>query len=95
VKTILAACGVGYSSSTIISERLRVLLEREGLTNEVRIKQVTYNEIPNLLDSVDVLVTSSMVSGEYPIPVFSGVPFLTGIGMEELENKILEALAIE
>ena len=95
MKTILAVCGVGYSSSTIIGERLRSLLEREDLTNEVRIQQATFNEIPNLLDSVDVIVTSSMVSGEYPVPVFGGVPFLTGIGMEELENRILEALAIE
>ena len=94
MKTILTACGVGYASSTIIAERLRDLLERNGLTDEVRIQQATFNEIPNLLDSVDVVVTSSMVSGEYPIPVFSGVPFLSGIGMEELEDKILEALAI-
>ncbi len=92
MKTILTACGVGYASSTIIAERLKDLLERNGLTDQVRIAQGTLNEIPNLLDSVDVIVTSSMVSGQYPIPVFSGVPFLSGIGMEELENKILDAL---
>ena len=92
MKTILTVCGVGYASSTIIAERLRDLLERNGLTGEIRIQQATFNEMPNLLDSVDVVVTSSMVSGEYPIPVYSGVPFLSGIGMEDLENKILEAL---
>ena len=92
MKTILAACGVGYSSSTIIAERLKDLLERNDLSDKVRIQQATLNELPNLIDSVDIAITSSMVSGEYPIPVFSGVPFLSGIGMEELENKVLEAL---
>ena len=92
MKTIFTACGVGYASSTIIAERLRDLLERRGLTREVRIQQGTLIEIPGLLDSVDVVVTSSMVSGEYPIPVYSGVPFLTGIGQEELEQKILQDL---
>ncbi len=92
MKTILTACGVGYASSTIIAERVKDLLERMDLSDQVRIQQATMNEIPNLLDSVDVVVTSSMVSEEYPIPVFSGVPFLSGIGMEELERKIIEAL---
>lgn len=92
MKTILTACGVGYASSTIIAERLRDLLERNNLTREVRIQQGTFNEIPGLLDSVDCIVTSSMVSDSYPIPVFNGVAFLSGIGMEELENKILEVL---
>ena len=92
MKTILTACGVGYSSSTIIAERIKDLLERNDLSDQVRIQQATLNELPNLIDSVDVVITSSMVSGEYPIPVFSGVPFLSGIGMEELENKVLEAL---
>lgn len=92
MKTIVTACGVGYASSTIIAERLKDLLARNGLTDEVRIAQCTFNEVPGWLDQADCIVTSSMVSGEYPIPVFNGVAFLSGIGMEELENKILEVL---
>lgn len=92
MKTILTVCGVGYSSSTIIAERVRDLVERNGLSGEVRIQQATFNELPNLISSVEVVVASSKVSGEYPIPVFNGVPFLSGIGMEELEGKILKAL---
>lgn len=92
MKTIVTACGVGYASSTIIAERIKALLEREGLTDEVRILQCTFNEVPGYLDSADCIVTSSMVSEEYPIPVFNGVPFLSGIGMEQLENSILEVL---
>jgi PTS system galactitol-specific IIB component len=92
MKTILTVCGVGFSSSTIIAERVRELVERNGLSGEVRIRQATFNELPHLLDSVNIVVASSKVLGEYPIPIFNGVPFLSGIGMEELEGKILEAL---
>ena len=92
MKTIVTACGVGFSSSTIIAERIKCLLEREGMADEVRILQCTFNEIPGLLDSADCIVTSSIVAGEYPIPVFNGVAFLSGIGQEELEKKIVEVL---
>ena len=92
MKTIVTACGVGFASSTIIAERVKALLEREGLTDEVRILQCTLNEVPGYLDSADCIVTSSMVYGDYPIPVFNGVAFLSGIGQEELEAKILEVL---
>jgi PTS system galactitol-specific IIB component len=92
VKTILTVCGVGFSSSTIIAERIRELLEQNGLSGEVRIQQATFNELPNLIGSADLVVTSSKVSGEYSVPVFNGVPFLSGIGSEELGSKILEAL---
>ena len=94
MKTIVTACGVGYASSTIIAERLKALFERENLTKEVRILQCTFNEVPGHFDSADCIVVSSMVAdaSSYPIPVFNGVPFLTGIGMEQLENSILEVL---
>ncbi len=92
MKTVLTACGVGFASSTIIAERLRALFEREGLTDKVRILQCTMNEIPGYLDSVDCVITSSMVRGEYPIPVLNGVAFISGIGMEALENQVLDIL---
>ncbi len=92
MKTILTACGVGYASSTIIAERVKDLLARNGLTDEVRILQCTLNEVPGMLEDVDCVVTSSMVTGEFSVPMFNGVAFLSGIGMEELEEKILEVL---
>ena len=92
MKTIVTACGVGYASSVIIAERIRELLEREGLEKEARILQTTLNEVPGLADTADLFVTSSPLRGEYPAPVLNGVPFLSGIGMEELEQKILAVL---
>lgn len=92
MKTIVTACGVGFASSTIIAERIKALLAREGLTNKVIIKQCTLNEIPGYLDSADCIVTSSKVFTEYPIPVLNGVPFLSGIGIEKLEERLLEII---
>lgn len=92
MKTIVVACGAGFASSTIITERLRELLAGEGLINEVRIHQCTFNEIPGIIESADCVVTSSIFSGDYDVPIFNGVAFLSGIGQEELEAKILELL---
>jgi Phosphotransferase system, galactitol-specific IIB component len=83
---------VGFASSTIIAERIKDLLQKEGLSDEVRILQCTLNEIPGHLDSADCIVTSSKTYGTYPIPVLNGVAFLSGIGVEDLEKKIIEIL---
>ena len=92
MKTIVSACGVGFASSTVIAERLKAILERENMTDQVRIVQCTFNEVPGLLDTTNCIVQFSMVGSDYPVPTFNGVPFLTGIGQKELEQQILEVL---
>ncbi|MEA5050289.1 MAG: PTS sugar transporter subunit IIB [Oscillospiraceae bacterium] len=92
MKTIVTACGVGFASSTIIAERIKAILEREGMTDQVRIIQCTLNEVPGYIDRADCIVTSSKVYGEYPIPVLNGVAFISGIGMEQLDKQIVEIL---
>ena len=92
MKTVVVACGVGFASSTIMGERLKSLFEQEGMEDEIRLIQCTLNEVPGYLDSADVILTSSPMEGDFPIPVLSGVPFISGIGMEELKEQVLDIL---
>ena len=40
----------------------------------------------------DLVVTSSPMRGQLPIPYIVGTSFITGIGMEDTKAKILEIL---
>ncbi len=40
----------------------------------------------------DVIVTTSLMDSRTDVPVFSGVPLLTGIGQKELYDQIFSAI---
>ena len=51
-------------------------------------------DLANRLSGCDVILSTAQVSFESGLPVFNGVPLLTGVGddelLEELAAKILE-----
>jgi hypothetical protein len=40
----------------------------------------------------DLIVASSNPRKDFGVPTFIGVPYLTGVGVEALEEKMLEAI---
>lgn len=91
-KRILVACGTGMATSTAAAESLREALEEQGIS--VDINQCKVSEVKSQVDSFepDVIVTTAKISDDYGIPVFSGQPFLTGIGEEEVVDDIVAAI---
>jgi PTS system galactitol-specific IIB component len=87
---ILVACGTGAATSTHVATRLREELARRGIvvtTTQCRIQDVGVN-----LAGVDLIVTTSKVEETYEVPLFNGIPFLTGIGADKLLNQIVDTL---
>ncbi|MBS4207888.1 PTS sugar transporter subunit IIB [Bacillus sp. FJAT-50079] len=87
---ILVACGTGAATSTHVATRLREELARRGLgvtTTQCRIQDVAVN-----LTGIDLIVTTSKVAETYEVPLFNGIPFLTGIGADQLLNQIVKTL---
>lgn len=91
-KRILVACGTGMATSTAAAESLREGLEDQGIT--VEISQCKISELNSQVDSFQphVIVTTAKISDDYGIPVFSGQPFLTGVGEEEVIDDIAETV---
>ena len=91
-KRILVACGTGMATSTAAAESLRESLEEQGI--RVDINQCKVSELKSLVDSFEphVIVTTARVSDDFGIPVFSGQPFLTGIGEEEVVDDIVQVI---
>ena len=58
----------------------------------VEIVQCRISEIDSFVNGVDLIVTTSKVRKDYGIPLLHGMPFVSGIGVETLEEKIVKVL---
>jgi len=98
-KRILVACHSAAATSTYAAEKIRELLDKQGLEGEVQIS--TLSELPGWIESFkpDLVLTTSQVYENLNIPkgtpVVSGLAYLTGLGVDDLEARILEALSHE
>jgi len=89
-KKILVACGAGIATSTVVNEVLKNLCKDNGIQAELIQCKIT--EVSSLADGADLLVSTTIANKEYPFPVINARAFLTGVGMEELKQKILDEL---
>lgn len=88
-KKVIVACGGAVATSTIAAQKVKALIDREGL--DATVEQVRINEIPSNLPA-DLIVPTSRFEEDYGVPVITGTGFISGLGEEELEQQILEVL---
>lgn len=89
-KRIIVACGGAIATSTVAANRIRELLKANGINGEV--KQTRITELDAEKDGADLIVTTAKVKKEYGVPTIHGVAFISGIGIDKLEQQILDAL---
>lgn len=95
-KKILVACGTSIATTSIVVSILKEeLIEERGIDNLEFLKcavadllaQIEYHQPEMVITTT--LIDPSWVKG---IAYFSGLPFLTGIGMDEEIEKIVNEL---
>lgn len=90
---ILSVCGSGTVSSALVSRKLHEILEEE---NGYSIETIEVNPSgvasEMLSGNYDLIIYTSPVYGEYDIPKINGTSFMTGIGEEELIERLLEEI---
>lgn len=59
---------------------------------DVEICQVRISEIESNLSGAVLIVPTSKVKRDYGIPVITGMPFISGVGVEKTEAAILKVL---
>jgi PTS system galactitol-specific IIB component len=92
-KKILVACGSGIATASLVSMKLEELFARNGIKADIvrcRIHEVDY--YLKSQGKTDLIVATSQVPGVKDIPVLNAVPIISGVGKEELDKKILQAL---
>lgn len=90
-RKVIVACGGAVATSTMAAEEIKDLCAENGIT--VEIVQCRVNEIETYMDGVDLICTTAKVDRAFgDIPVVHGMPFVSGVGIEALQAKILTIL---
>ncbi len=92
-KNILVACGTAIATATIAAGKLKEFLKKHNI--EANVIQCRFTEIDyyvKALGRIDLIITTAGFPERKDVPILNGVPFISGVGREELEKKILEIL---
>ncbi|NPV69222.1 MAG: PTS sugar transporter subunit IIB [Firmicutes bacterium] len=91
VKRILVACGTGIATSTMVADKVAEACRSAGI--QADITQCKAIEVPSYAgQGVDLIVTTTPVSPKTKVPVVNALPYLTGIGADEVSKQIIEKL---
>lgn len=88
-KRVLIVCGTAIATSTVVAMKVDELLKKHGISADIR--RCMTSEAPTASKDVDLIVATTQVP-QVAVPVISGIPFITGIGMDKVEQAILESL---
>lgn len=91
-KKLLIMCGTGVATSTVVTGKVKTWLQENGLENKVSLYQSKISDEINRIDDYDIIVSTTIVPDGIKDKVIDGVPLLTGIGTEEMYNKIAEKI---
>lgn len=89
-KKVIVACGGAVATSTIAANKVVELAKDNGI--DVEICQCRISEIESNLDGASLIVTTSRVKRDYGIPLITGMPFISGVGVGKTEKAILDVL---
>jgi len=90
IKRILVACGTAIATSTVVARKI----EEEMAKREIPVQttQCKASEVKSKVEGHDLVVTTTFVSDTGDVPVIRTVSFLTGVGIEQDIEKIVQYL---
>ncbi|HET6846348.1 MAG TPA: PTS sugar transporter subunit IIB [Anaerolineales bacterium] len=88
-RRVLIVCGTAIATSTVVALKVEALLKREDIPAELR--RAMTSEAKSASKGVDLIIATTQVS-DVTVPVLSGIPYITNIGVPKLEQEILELL---
>jgi PTS system galactitol-specific IIB component len=89
-KLVLISCGTAVATSTVVAKAIEEACKAEGI--KVQIRQCKVSEVPSLAKDADLIVTTTPVPKDLTVPVIQGLPFLTGIGKDQVLKQIIDVL---
>ncbi len=90
-RKIIVACGGAVATSTLAAEEIKELCAEHGIVLDLIQCRVT--EIETYMDGADLICTTARVDRQFGnIPVVHGMPFVSGVGIDALKEKILALL---
>ncbi|MGE6631060.1 PTS sugar transporter subunit IIB [Bacillus sp. NPDC077027] len=90
-KKILVSCGTAVATSTVVAKKVEETLKEMGY--DVVVEQCKASEVPRKAEGADLIVTTTPVSDTGGTPVIQTLSFLTGFGIEEDIEKIIQHIS--
>ncbi|MTI46603.1 MAG: PTS galactitol transporter subunit IIB [Firmicutes bacterium] len=91
MKRIIVACGSGVATSQTVASKVADLLEQRGIDAEV--EAVDIKSLDTYIKNCDLYISiTPNTSTKFDVPVISGIPFLTGMGMNEALEEVEKTL---
>ncbi|MEQ2129064.1 hypothetical protein QTP99_03485 [Caldanaerobacter subterraneus KAk] len=93
---IYVACGSAAASANLVKDRLSDLLKKRGIDAELKTMRVS--EVPNTVRAkrpdLVIITAGSFSKGDLPadLPVLSGLPLMTMIGVDKFMQEVEQAL---
>lgn len=94
MKKIIIACGSGIATSTVATAKLKDELTKRGLIDQVSFTQTSLAELPSIVSDQDVIVTTAQGGDGFNIPVVSGLPLITGFGVDKTVDEVIAILGL-
>ncbi|WP_430535813.1 PTS sugar transporter subunit IIB [Listeria rocourtiae] len=89
-KKVLVACGAGIATSTVVMNRVENLLKDNGI--DANVEQIKIAEAASKQEGADLIVSTTILPTTYSVPAIIATAYISGIGMEELDEEILANL---
>lgn len=89
-KKVIVACGGAVATSTIAANKIKELCKENHI--DIEICQIRISEIESNLIDASLIVTTSRIKRDYGIPYVMGMAFISGVGVEQTEDAILQVL---
>lgn len=90
MKRVLVACGAGIATSTVVNQHIQNLLKEHGIKAEL--EQIRIAEAKSKQHGADLLISTTMLPTTYEIPTIIATSYITGIGKDKTDQKVLDAL---
>lgn len=90
---ILVMCGSSIATSTLAAVKIENEAQKRNISVTVKKGKVADADTLIASTKADIIVATAVLQPRDDIPVFSGVPLLTGVGQKELYDEIFDAIA--
>ncbi|KLU63567.1 galactitol-specific phosphotransferase enzyme IIB component [Peptococcaceae bacterium CEB3] len=91
MKKIIVACGSGVATSQTVASKVKDLCEKKGL--RVQVEAINIRNLEAHIKNCDMYISiTPYEKKDYGVPVVSGIPFLTGVGLDVAMKQIEEVL---
>lgn len=90
MKKVIVACGSGVATSQTVASKVKKIIEQNGL--RANVEAVDIKSLDQHVKTSDVYISITKAKKDYNIPTLNGIAFLTGMGMQEETEKLIQII---